>query len=92
MKIPLSCSKETGKIFQSSYETITHGTGKLMLMAGDQKIEHLNNDFFGPGIAPDDASPEHMLWISSTLPDAAIKNQSFVSFVRFVVKKVFPLK
>ena len=56
MKIPLNCTKESGKIFQSNYETITHGQGKLMLMAGDQKIEHLNNDFYGPGITPDDAS------------------------------------
>ncbi len=64
MKIPLGCSKETGKVFKSNFDTITRGTGKLMLMAGDQKIEHLNNDFFGPGIAPDDASPEHMFQIA----------------------------
>ncbi len=64
MKIPLGCSKETGKVFKSNFDSITRGTGKLMLMAGDQKIEHLNNDFFGPGIAPDDASPEHMFQIA----------------------------
>ncbi len=36
-----------------------------MLFAGDQKVEHLNDDFYGKGIHPDDNEPEHMFRIAS---------------------------
>ena len=36
-----------------------------MLFAGDQKAEHLNDDFFGPGIDPQDNDPEHLFRIAS---------------------------
>jgi fructose-bisphosphate aldolase/6-deoxy-5-ketofructose 1-phosphate synthase len=36
-----------------------------MLFAGDQKVEHLNDDFYGPGIHPDDSEPEHLFRIAS---------------------------
>jgi len=51
--------------YQENYQTITHGTGRLMLFAGDQKIEHLNDDFYGEGIHPDDADPEHLFRIAN---------------------------
>jgi fructose-bisphosphate aldolase / 6-deoxy-5-ketofructose 1-phosphate synthase len=51
--------------YLKNMETATHGTGRLMLFAGDQKVEHMNNDFFGEGIAKDDADPEHMFKIAS---------------------------
>ena len=35
-----------------------------MLFAGDQKIEHLNRDFYGEGISPEDADPEHLFRIA----------------------------
>jgi len=44
---------------------MTRGTGRLMLFAGDQKVEHLNDDFYGPGIHPDDSEPEHLFRIAS---------------------------
>jgi class I fructose-bisphosphate aldolase len=43
----------------------TQNTGRLMLFACDQKVEHLNDDFFGEGIHPDDAEPEHLFKIGS---------------------------
>jgi class I fructose-bisphosphate aldolase len=43
----------------------TRGTGRLMLFACDQKIEHLNDDFFGVGISPDDADPQHLFQIGT---------------------------
>lgn len=52
--------------YLSNYELITHGSGKLMLFAGDQKIEHLNEDFHGEGIHEDDNDPEHLFKIAST--------------------------
>jgi len=36
------------------------------LLAGDQRVEHLNDDFFGPGISKDDASPEHLFQIAAS--------------------------
>lgn len=50
--------------YLSNYDEITLGSGRLMLFAGDQKIEHLNKDFFGPDIAADDNDPEHLFKIA----------------------------
>jgi fructose-bisphosphate aldolase/6-deoxy-5-ketofructose 1-phosphate synthase len=36
-----------------------------MLFAGDQKMEHLNDDFYGEGIPADDGDPEHLFRIAS---------------------------
>jgi len=36
-----------------------------MLFAGDQKAEHLNDDFFGKSIDPQDNDPEHLFQIAS---------------------------
>jgi class I fructose-bisphosphate aldolase/fructose-bisphosphate aldolase/6-deoxy-5-ketofructose 1-phosphate synthase len=44
---------------------ITQGSGRLMLMAGDQKVEHLNQDFVGKGVAEADGDPEHLFRIAS---------------------------
>ena len=63
-KIPLDVPKEAELKFKDNFNTLTHGTGRLMLMAGDQKIEHMNDDFYGPGIAFEDADPEHMFKIA----------------------------
>jgi len=52
--------------YVDNYEEITFGSGRLMLFAGDQKIEHLNKDFFGEGISVDDNDPEHLFKIAST--------------------------
>ncbi|MBI5073484.1 hypothetical protein HZA99_06730, partial [Candidatus Woesearchaeota archaeon] len=57
-------------VYTKNYLTATKGIGRLFLFAGDQKIEHLNDDFFGPfeeGIIPlDDADPEHLFRIASS--------------------------
>jgi fructose-bisphosphate aldolase/6-deoxy-5-ketofructose 1-phosphate synthase len=36
-----------------------------MLFAGDQKIEHLNDDFYGENISIDDSDPEHLFKIAA---------------------------
>ena len=59
--------------YVKNYLKITHNTGRLMLFAGDQKIEHLNDDFYGKikvageevSIPIDDADPEHLFKIAS---------------------------
>ncbi len=63
--IPLAVPKDMQKTYAENYETMTHGSGRLMLFAGDQKIEHLNDDFFGSGVAPEDAEPDHLFNIAS---------------------------
>ncbi len=63
--VPLDVPPEAREIFRENYRKMTHGKGQLMLFAGDQKVEHMNDDFYGPGIHPDDADPEHLFRIAS---------------------------
>ena len=63
--VPLDVPRAERKNFLDNYLAITKGKGRLMLLAGDQKIEHLNDDFHGEGISPDDSDPEHLFRIAS---------------------------
>lgn len=71
--MPADVPKSMGKEYIRNYLKMTHNTGKLMLFAGDQKIEHLNDDFHGRmkvgseevEIPMDDADPEHLFRIAS---------------------------
>ena len=63
--VPLDVPKALREKYISNYLEITRKTGRLMLFAGDQKVEHLNDDFYGEGIHPDDNSPEHLFRIAS---------------------------
>lgn len=67
MKIhtPADVPQNQVSVYEENYNLITQGSGKLMLFAGDQKIEHLNKDFYGEGIAEEDNNPEHMFKIAS---------------------------
>jgi fructose-bisphosphate aldolase (EC 4.1.2.13) len=63
--VPLDVPKSLRDKYVKNYLTITRDSGRLMLFAGDQKVEHLNDDFYGKGIHPDDNEPEHMFRIAS---------------------------
>ena len=63
--VPLDVPKAMRDAYVENYLTISRGTGRLMLFAGDQKIEHLNDDFFGEGITPENNDPEHLFKIAS---------------------------
>ncbi|MCW3975598.1 MAG: aldolase [Candidatus Bathyarchaeota archaeon] len=63
--VPLDVPKDKRNKFIENYLKITLNSGRLMLFAGDQKIEHLNSDFYGNGIHPDDSDPEHLFRIAS---------------------------
>jgi len=63
--VPLDVPKAMRETYIDNYMEITRGTGRLMLFAGDQKVEHLNDDFYGEGIPEDDADPEHLFRIAS---------------------------
>jgi fructose-bisphosphate aldolase / 6-deoxy-5-ketofructose 1-phosphate synthase len=62
---PLDVPKKASPKYTENFLKITRGIGRLMLFAGDQKAEHLNDDFFGPGIDPQDNDPEHLFRIAS---------------------------
>lgn len=63
--VPMDVPSESRADYEKNYDAITHGTGRLMLFAGDQKVEHLNSDFYGDDIHEDDADPEHLFRIAS---------------------------
>ena len=67
--VPLDVPEESKDEYVKNYLKITHNTGRLMLFAGDQKIEHLNDDYFGEnklGKIPLECNdPEHMFKIAS---------------------------
>ena len=65
VKVPLDVPKKARAKYIKNYLNITRNSGRLMLFAGDQKIEHLNKDFYGEGIHSDDANPEHLFRIAS---------------------------
>ena len=65
VSIPLSVPKKIRDAYLQNYLKATREIGKLFLFAGDQKIEHLNKDFYGSGIDKADADPEHLFKIAS---------------------------
>lgn len=62
--VPLDVPPGRRNEYIDNYLKITKESGRLMLFAGDQKVEHLNKDFYGPGISPDDSDPEHLFRIA----------------------------
>lgn len=62
---PLDVPSNKHSTYLKNLRLITKNTGRLFLFAGDQRVEHVNDDFFGTDIAPDDASPEHLFKIAA---------------------------
>jgi fructose-bisphosphate aldolase / 6-deoxy-5-ketofructose 1-phosphate synthase len=63
--VPLDVHIQNRQKYLENYRKITKGSDRLMLFAGDQKAEHLNDDFFGPGIDSEDNDPEHLFRIAA---------------------------
>jgi len=63
--VPADVPPDERTRYLSNLERATQGSGRLMLMAGDQKVEHLNDDFVGTDVAEDDGDPEHLFRIAS---------------------------
>ncbi len=64
VKVPADVPASMKKQYISNFMAATKSTGRLMLFAGDQRLEHLNDDFIGKGISKDDADPEHFFKIA----------------------------
>lgn len=65
VRVPADVMPEFRDEYISNYMKATRGTGRLMLFACDQKVEHLNGDFYGENIDIADAEPEHLFRIGS---------------------------
>lgn len=63
--IPGDVPNKMIQTFQDNYNAITRETGRLMLFACDQKIEHMNTDFYGDGIDMSALHPEHIFRIAA---------------------------
>ena len=63
--IPASVPADKQKEYIENFSLLTRDSGRLMLFAGDQKVEHLNDDYYGEGIAADNNTPKHMFEIAS---------------------------
>lgn len=68
LHIPADVPADMASVYEANIRSVTKDTGRLVLFAGDQKAEHLNDDFFGitnaGAIAEDDADPEHLFRIA----------------------------
>lgn len=69
VRVPADVPEEFSSVYEDNFRRVTRNTGNLMLFAGDQKVEHLNDDFFGVTkegpISEDDADPEHLFRIAA---------------------------
>ncbi len=65
-KVPLDVPTDMVDTYIQNFLLMTHNTGRLMLFAGDQRIEHAkgNKDFCGNDIATEDNDPEHLFRIA----------------------------
>lgn len=64
INVPADVPKNKIKIYKKNFTEATMGTGKLFLFAGDQKIEHLNDDF-SEKLGFGNENPEHLFKIAS---------------------------
>ena len=76
--VPADVPKDKHKKYNNNFLVLTKNTGRIMLFAGDQKIEHLNDDFYDNGgkISAEDASPEHLFKIADQSPVSCLAVQA----------------
>ncbi len=77
VNVPLDVPKAKHAEYVKNYLTFTRQTGRVMLFAGDQKVEHLNDDFFDGGkeISLADNDPEHLWKIADRSPVSCLAVQ-----------------
>jgi len=75
VRIPLSVPRNRHSEYLKNYRSLTKNSGRLLLVAGDQKVEHLNDDFYGLGITPADNDPEHLFKIAAASQGGALATQ-----------------
>ena len=73
--VPLDVPSGAKKIYIKNYLKATLQTDKLFLFAGDQKMEHLNKDFYGKEIPLESATPKHLFEIANKARIGAFATQ-----------------
>lgn len=63
--IPADVPSSMHDEYKKNYLAITKDTDRLFLFAGDQKIEHLNDNFYGKDLPPTVNYPEHLFQIAA---------------------------
>ena len=67
ISIPLDVLFDKKEDYLLNYKKATFENRGLFIIAGDQRIEHLNKDFYGKNISEDDATPEHLFKIAQSV-------------------------
>lgn len=62
--IPYDVAESARELYECRLNAMCCDKGTLFLFAADQKIEHLNDDFYGPGIAAEANDPEYLFRIA----------------------------
>jgi DhnA family fructose-bisphosphate aldolase class Ia len=73
--IPLDVPRLRQAEYKKNWQTAVGSEQRLLLFAGDQKVEHLNKDFYGPNISPEDNDPEHLFKIAASLTSGVFASQ-----------------
>jgi len=73
--IPADVPAAAHNEYHNNYLALTRATERLFLFAADHKMEHLDADFYGPGIDPKAHHPEHLFKIAQKAPIGALATQ-----------------
>jgi len=73
--VPADVPQKKQSLFKKNCELITKNKKPVLLFAADQKIEHLNDDFFGAGIDKAANHPAHIFSIASQVSIGALATQ-----------------
>jgi DhnA family fructose-bisphosphate aldolase class Ia len=73
--VPADVPKNKTALFKKNYTLTTASNGHVFMFAADQKIEHLNADFYGSDIAPEAHDPERLFKLAAQLPISVFATQ-----------------
>ncbi len=75
MLIPCDVPHTHHALYQKNYATLFNKSHPTILFAGDHAIEHLQEDFYGPHVATEARSIEHLFTIAAHSPINAFATQ-----------------
>ncbi|MDP2950854.1 MAG: aldolase [bacterium] len=75
INIPVDVPFDKKEDYLLNYQKATFENKGMFIIAGDQRIEHLNKDFFGKNISQDDATPEHLFKIAQSIEGIVLAAQ-----------------
>ena len=74
MKVPLTVPRQEKNKYSDNFALLTHEdpNERIFIFAADQRLEHLYDDFHGPGVPVEATRPEHIFEIGSKSPISAL--------------------